>query len=168
MILGGPRSATTWAANWLTTGETVCLHDPLFEYLPRQLESMTFPGRRFGFSCTSATLYPDWVNMQKCPKVVLVREISDINNSLRGLGLVELIPEKHLARLAAVKNAKFVPYDYLFTATGAEIIAKHIGVPFDAVRHNILTQMRVEPMWRHLNIGKQAVMDLIARIKEAR
>lgn len=169
MVLGGPRSATTWAANWLTTNTSVCMHDPLLEYSCAQLHRMTFAGgRRFGISCTSSMLYPDFVNMQNCPKVVLVRDVGEINASLRSLGLVELIPSRHEARLATVKNAMFVPYEYLFMPSRAAIIAKHLGVPFDIVRHDILVQMRVEPMWRHLNVGKQAVVDLITRIREAR
>lgn len=169
MVLGGPRSGTTWAANWLTTDTSVCLHDPLFEYTCAQLQRMTFAGgRRFGISCTASMLYPDWINMQKCPKVVLVRDVGEINASLRSLGLVELIPARHEARLAAVKDAMFIPYEYLFMPSRAAIIAKHLGVKFDIVRHDVLMQMRIEPYFRHLNVGKQAVVDLITRIKEAR
>lgn len=169
MVLGGPRSATTWAANWLTTDTTVCLHDPLLEYTPARLHKMTFPGgKRFGISCTASSLYPEWVNLQKCPKVVLVRDIGEINNSLRSLGLVELIPARHEARLAAIEKAMWVPYEYLFMTDSAATIAKHLGVPFDACRHDILRQMRIEPCWASLNIGKEAAQALIKRIVEAR
>lgn len=169
MVLGGPRSGTTWAANWLTTDTTVCLHDPLLEYPIQFLQRMTFDGgKRFGISCTASTLYPDWVNAQRCPKVVLVRDVHDINRSLRELGLVELIPSRHEARLAAVRNALFVPYEWLFHRNKAEFIAKHLGVPFDPYRHELLTQMRVEPMWRHLSVGKEAAAQLIKRVTEAR
>ncbi len=169
MLLGGPRSATTWAANWLTTDTTICLHDPLLEYRIEDLQRITFDGKRLGISCTSSMLYPDWVNAQQCPKVVLVRDEGDINRSLRELGLVELIPAKHKARLAAVKtNVRFVPYEWLFTPRRAAYIASHLGVPFDAARHDVLAQIRCEPMWRRLNIGKDAAMQLVQRIKEAR
>lgn len=168
MVLGGPRSATTWAANWLTTDTTVCLHDPLLEYRIEHLQRLTFDGKRFGISCTSALLYPDWVNAQKCPKVILYRDVAQINRSLRELGLVELIESRHLKRLAAVKDAMFVPYEWLFDTVGAYTISKHLGLPFDAHRHDVLKQMRVEPMWKRLNVGRQAVLDLVQRIKEAR
>lgn len=169
MVLGGPRSATTWVANWLTTDHTICLHDPLLEYTGAQLERMTFAGgRRLGISCTSSTLYPDWVNHQKCPKVVLVRNANEINVSLRGLGLVELIPAKHEARLAAIKRAMFINYEDVFMPGRARVISEHLGIPFDPLRHDVLRQMRVEPMWKHLNVGKSAAWQLIQRIKEAR
>ena len=32
MVIGLPRSRTTWMANWLTTTDTLCLHDPLANY----------------------------------------------------------------------------------------------------------------------------------------
>lgn len=169
MLLGGPRSATTWAANWLTTDNTICLHDPLLEYETHQLERMAFRGgKRLGISCTGSTLFPEWVNTQKCPKVVLVRDVREINTSLRALGLVELIPSRHEARLAAIKNAMFVHYEDMFALTKAAIIAKHLGVPFDVDRYDVLRQMRIEPMWNHLNIGKGAAMTLVKRIQEAR
>lgn len=169
MLLGGPRSATTWAANWLTTDTTVCLHDPLLEYRLEHLQRITFAhGQRLGISCTSSLLYPDWVNAQKCPKVILYRDVKEINRSLRELGLVELIESRHLARLDNIKGAMLVPYEHLFTSPGAQAIANHLGVPFDPVRHDVLMQMRIEPMFKRLNVGRQAVVDLIARIKESR
>lgn len=169
MVLGGARSATTWAANWLTTDTTICMHDPLLEYEPAQLERMSFRGgKRFGIACTGSTLFPDWVNSLKCPKVVLVRDVREINNSLRALGMIELIPARHEARLAAIKNAMFVNYDDMFALSKAACIANHLGVPFDIDRYDILRQMHVEPMWAHLNIGKGAAMTLVKKIQEAR
>jgi hypothetical protein len=171
MVLGGPRSATTWAANWLTTDTTMCLHDPLLEYRIEVLQRLTFPGKRLGISCTSAVLYPDWVRGQKCPKLVLYRYVGDINRSLRELGLVELIESRHLARIDAIarmENTMAMPYECLFNPASAAKMADHLGVPFDVARHDLLRQMRVEPMWRRLNIGRRAVQDLIERIKEAR
>ena len=168
MVLGGPRSATTWAANWLTTDKTICLHDPLLEYRIEFLQRLTFSGgQTLGVSCTSLCLYPDWVNAQNCPKVVLHRPVAEINRSLRELGLVELIPAKHEARLEAIAGMH-VPYQYLFAPTGAKVIAEHLGVPFDEARHHLLTQMRIEPMWKHLSVGKEAAMALVNKILETR
>jgi len=168
MVLGGPRSGTTWAANWLTTDTTMCLHDPLLEYKIEFLQRLRFDGKKLGISCTSATLYPEWVNAQRCPKVVLVRDIHEINRSLEELGLVQLIPAKHEARLAAVKDALFIDYEKMFTHTGGQMICDHLGLPFSADRHDLLSQMRIEPMWARLNVGKEAAAALVKRIVEAR
>ena len=102
MVLGGPRSGTTWAANWLTTDTTFCLHDPLLEYTVRQLNNRHIPNRRLGISCTASILFPEWVNAQKCPKIFLYRDIEEINQSLARLGLVELEKLKHLGRIDGV------------------------------------------------------------------
>jgi hypothetical protein len=167
-VLGGPRSATTWAANWLTTDSTFCLHDPLLEYSIRQLDNLTTPGRRIGISCTSSVLYPDWVNGVDVPKVILYRDLEEINRSLRALGLVELEKISHLSRLDAIKKATMFDYRQLFIPSGAKAIADILGVPWDPYRHDLLIQMNVQPQWRTLRVGKQAAKDLIKRIQEAR
>lgn len=168
MVLGGPRSATTWAANWLTTDLTLCLHDPLMEFKIADLEQMDIPGKRLGISCTASLMYPEWVNPARAKKVILYRDINEINHSLHRLGLVELAPARHWARIDAIKNATIFPYEHLFAPTSAQVIAKILGVPWDPARHNLLKQMRIEPCWRHLDMGRQAVEDLLARIREAR
>ena len=168
MVLGGPRSGTTWAANWLTTDTTICLHDPLMEYTLQQLEQVSFPGKRVGIACTAAMLFPHWVNASKAKKVILYRSVPEINASLRLLGLMELDENKHYNRVQEIKGATLLPYEQLFTPKSAKGSAEYLEVPFDAARFDLLRQMRVEPMFRHLNVGRQAVTDLVARINEAR
>lgn len=168
MVLGGPRSATTWAANWLTTDTTHCFHDPLLEYRLDQLAQVTLPNKKMGVSCTSLMLFPDWVNSRKCPKVILFRNVDEINTSLRRLGLVELGATQHFARIDAIKGAHLFVYEQLFSLKQAKIIAEILDVPFDAYRYDLLRQMRVEPLWRHLNVERKAAEDLMARIIESR
>ena len=168
IVLGGPRSATTWAANWLTTDETLCLHDPLLEYSLVNLGQLYFPGKRLGISCTSMLLWPEWIRAQRCPKIILFRNIHEINNSLRALGLDELGPAQHYGRLDAVRGIPTFPYEALFAPKLAQKIASILGTPWDASRHDLLRQMRIEPAWNHLNVGKEAAQQLIQRIQEAR
>lgn len=168
MVLGGPRSGTTWAANWLTTDTTLCLHDPLLEYTLLQLEQLCIPGKKLGVSCTALLMYPDFVNASPAKKIILYRNVSEINASLRALGLEELSEIKHLARFEALKDVNVFPYEQLFQPKSARVIAKFLGVPFDEGRHDLLRQMRIEPKWNQLNVGKQAVYDLAKRISEAR
>ena len=168
MVLGGPRSATTWAANWLTTDTTFCLHDPLLEYTVRQLENMTIPGKRVGMSCTSALMWPDWVNAHPARKILLYRDLNEINSSLLRLGLVELDRASHLARLDAVKKIPVFRYEQLFVPKYAEIAANYLGVPWDVHRHDLLCQMNVQPNWKTLTVGKEAANQLLERIRSAR
>lgn len=168
MILGGPRSGTTWAANWLTTDTTICLHDPLLEFNLQQLSQLYYPGKRLGVADTCALLYPKWVKAQACPKIVLYRSVAEINVSLSRLGLIELGELKHLGRIDAVKGIPIFPYEQLFNPSSAQKICGHLGVPWDAARHDVLRQMRVEPLWKHLNVGAAAARELVQRITEAR
>lgn len=168
MVLGGPRSATTWAANWLTTDTTICLHDPLLEYTLAQLGQISFPGKRLGIACTASLMYPQWVNASKAKKIILYRSVPELNASLRNLGLVELDEMRHLARIQAINGATLLPYEQLFQPKSAAVIADYLGVPFDPARHDLLRQMRIEPFWRHLTVGREAVTDLMKQINEAR
>lgn len=167
MLLGGPRSGTTWAANWLTTDHSLCLHDPLITYTRAQLTQLTIPNKRLGISCTASMLFPDFVNGVKCPKVLIFRNVDEINNSLDRLGLTRLVDSDHYARMDAIKGAKLFVYDQLFRPKSAQAIAETLGAPWDPYRHYHLTQMRVEPMWRHVETGRQAVEELLARIAES-
>ena len=168
MVLGGPRSGTTWAANWLTTDTTFCLHDPLLEYTVRQLENLTIPGKRIGISCTSALMFPEWINASKAKKIILYRDVEEINASLEKLGLVQLGKMQHLGRMDDVGKIPMFTYEQLFIPKTAQVMCKILGVPWDAYRHDLLAQMRIEPMWRSLRVGKEAAGELVQRIKEAR
>ena len=168
MVLGGPRSGTTWAANWLTTDTTFCLHDPLLEYTVRQLNNMHIPNRRLGISCTASILFPEWVNAQKCPKIFLYRDVEEINQSLARLGLVELEKLKHLGRIDDLKGIPMWTYEQLFIPGYARQIAKHLGVPWDAHRHDLLAQMNVQPAFKTLHVGPEAAQALVKRVMEAR
>lgn len=168
MVLGGPRSGTTWAANWLTTDHTICLHDPLMEFTLARLSQLEYPGKRLGIACTASLLYPQWVNESKAKKLIVYRDVPSMNASLRALGLHEMHEARHLARIEALKGAMLVPYETLFQSKAAETIAEYLGVPFDWARHNLLRQMRIEPFWKSLNVGREAVTDLVKKINEAR
>lgn len=113
-------------------------------------------------------MYPEWVLPHPAKKVILYRDIDDINNSLTRLGLATIERIKHIARLDALKNIPVFKYEHLFDSSMAKIMATHLGVPFDAYRHDLLIQMNVQPQWRTLHVGKEASAALIKRIQEAR
>ena len=168
MVLGGPRSGTTWAANLFTTDSTFCLHDPLLEYTVRQLDNLTIPGKRIGISCTAAIMWPEWVNGHPAKKIFLYRDIDEINASLDRLGLTKLEKFKHLGRIDALDRIPMFTYEQLFIPRHARAMAAHLGVPFDDHRHNLLIQMNIQPAWRTLQVGQEAAAQLVARILEAR
>lgn len=165
MVLGGPRSATTWLSNLLTTDETLCLHDPMLEYSLPQLNTLSVPGKLLGVSCTSLIMWPDWVAAQHCPKILLWRDVGEINKSLDALGLQRLDPGKHAMRMGLIE-APVYHYAEIFKMNVARKICKHLGVPFCPYRFNALVNMRIEPNWAHIPVAKEAVTKLLTRIGE--
>lgn len=163
MVLGGPRSATTWMANLLTTDSTWCIHDPFLEYTLDQITQIYIPDKKIGISCTAALLHTDWVNKQDCPKIILYRHPREINESLRALGMTELEQTKHHQRINAVKSIMY-PWDAVFLPNIAKEICAKFGVPFDIYRFRELVKMNIQPQWNKLPVGKAALEELNATI----
>ena len=168
MVVGGPRSATTWVANLLTTDTTLCLHDPLLEHTAKQLDNMAFPGKtRVGIADTSAIVWPEWVAVHPSKKVVLYRDPDEINASLRQLGLPDMDRITHFRRLAMLKNIPLVPWQTVFTVAGAKELCERLGVPFCRYRFQELQKMNIQPEFAKLPVSREAVQALVRRVQEA-
>jgi hypothetical protein len=163
MVLGGPRSATTWMANLLTTDHTWCIHDPFLEYTLDQVTQLYVPEKRIGISCTASILHPEWVNVQRCPKIILYRDPDEINASLRQLGMIELEITKHNIRMHGIK-APMYRWENVFKQHVAKDICDRFSVPFDIYRFRELVKMNIQPQWNRLPVGKEALVQLQAAI----
>lgn len=86
MVIGAPRSGTAWAANWLTTDRTLCLHDPLWRHDLESLDNLQ-TRKHLGIACTGVALFPDWVDQHPARKLILHRDFKEINASLRRMGI---------------------------------------------------------------------------------
>lgn len=139
IVLGLPRSGTTWLANWLTTGQSLCLHDP-FNRLP---EHWPRDARRLGVSCTGAYLLPGWLERQSCPVAVIERDEADCEASAQRMGLSVCGLRE---RLQAVEGRRW-RFDDLWNETKARELWAFLlpGIEFDALRYRLLREMRVEP-----------------------
>lgn len=165
MVLGGPRSATTWLANLLTTDNTLCLHDPLLEHQAHALDHMQIPNKRVGIADTSALLYPDWLEQHRAKKIVLWRDPAEFNVSLRELGLRELDGRAHAKRIADLpRGIQVFPWQSVFHQGTAKEICKLFDVPFCRWRFEELKKMNIQPQWNRLSVGKEAVRDLVRRL----
>ena len=170
MVLGSPRSLTTWCANWLTTDTTMCLHDPLLEYTKRNLDLITIPGKELGIACTSTLLFPEWFLKHPAKKIILHRDSAEVNRSLEALGLPVLDVPAHHKRVAVAIEAGITIWHWeaVLERLNARKIWEHLvpRVPFDAHRHDLLTSFNIQPHWRRLPVEKEAVADLVQRTKE--
>lgn len=170
MVLAGPRSATTWTANFLTTDTSICFHDPLLRFTTDVLDRLTVPGKRVGISCTGAPMFPEWIASVKCPKVVLYRDPDDMNASLRKLGLRELDKASHLKQLIAldVPGTRWFDWRDVFSPKSARSLYEYVlpDKKFDALRHHELAQMHIEPQWVDLELQTVAVKALSERVRK--
>lgn len=143
IVLGLPRSGTTWLANLLTTDHSLCLHDP-FRMLPEQWPR---DGRTFGVSCTGGYLMPKWLDVQTCPVAVIERDPAACDASLArmGLGAVGVLAPE----LDRVKARRWRFADLWNEERARELWAYLLpDVRFDAVRYRLLRDMQVQPHQR--------------------
>jgi hypothetical protein len=147
IVLGLPRSATTWLSVWLTTDRSLCLHDPFAESLPEHWPS---DGRRFGISCTGAYLFPRWLAQQECPVAIIEREPAACDRSLHRIGLGDTGPLLNPLRNTEGRRCRFAD---LWNEDEAHDLWAFLlpGVPFDALRYRLLKDIQIQPhmgKWR--------------------
>jgi hypothetical protein len=166
MVLSAPRSASTWVANWLTTEKTLCLHDPVLEHRVEALDHLPCD-RMLGVSCTGMALLTKFVNAHPAKKVVLHRDLREVNQSLYAIGLTKVGPAWDKA-LAKVDGAMHVQYADVFDPDCAKAIWEYLtGLPFDEPRHQLLRNMHVEPNFVKVKVVPERAREFRQRIEEA-
>lgn len=141
LVIGLPRSSTTWIANWLTTDRSLCLHDPFAYGLPEQWPR---DARRFGISCTGAYLFPKWIASLDCPIAVIERNPDDCDTSLARMGWGDT--SGCLNAFKAAPGRRFNWTSLWNEAEAAELWAYLMpDVTFDAIRYRLLTDIQVQP-----------------------
>lgn len=164
MIIAAPRSATTWCSNWLTTDTTLCLHDPLWTRCYDELDAIGSP-KTLGIACTGIALFPEWVNAHPARKVILRRDLVEVDASLVKIGLppcghawegvLDKIHGVHVAWTDVFDRPQPI-YEYL------------LDRPFDPERHAALREMNIQPDFRTLSIDRRATTRLIKELEYAR
>ena len=160
MVIAAPRSGTTWAANWLTTDTTLCLHDPLFTCKPHDLDAIKSV-RRIGIACTGIAYFPEWLKAHPARKVILHRPAEAVDASLAELGLppcAEMMQEN----LAAI-DGMHCQWTDLWEKPRA-IYEYLLGLPFDAERHAQLDQMNVQVQFDRVAVNPETVQCLVKKI----
>ncbi len=150
MVLGAPRSGTTWASNWLTTEKTLCLHDPLLIHAETELDDIPCD-RLLGISCTALPLHADFVNAHPAPKVIVHRSREAIDQSLVAIGLTRL--RAHWDGALNRLEGMHVDYRSLFQPKPARDIFEYLThLPFDEARHRQLSEMYIEPKFDRVQV----------------
>jgi hypothetical protein len=147
IVVALPRSGTTWAANWLTDDQALCIHDPLWTMHYRDLDEAIPPmagDRMAGISCTALWRWPDWLNRHPAKKLILHRNLDEVRESMMAAGLPP-VSDASSQSLAAIRGLH-APWRDLFRPERAQAMWQLLtGRPFDAVRHAELLQMEVSP-----------------------
>ena len=165
MIIGLPRSGTTWAANWLTTDTLHCLHDPLYTTHYSDWDTkLVIPGRATGVSCTGIWRWTDWLNQHPAHKVLLHRDLGEIADSMRAIGLPTLDLEAGEQLLQSVEGYH-VDYADLFDPDVAETIWTYLtGQPFNKERHRELVNIEMQPKFSGLSVGPEVTRRLLEEL----
>lgn len=165
MVLSAPRSASTWAANWLTTEKTLCLHDPVLEHYPEDLDKIPCD-RALGVACTGLALLPGFLRLHPSRKVIVHRPLDEIDQSLESIGLTKLGPQWDTA-LDQI-GGFHVFYGDLFDIKEAAGIYEYLTHQrFDAARHEQLVAMHLEPNFAKVRIKPDRARAFRDRIQRA-
>lgn len=166
MVIGLPRSGTTWAANWLCTRSVHCIHDPLYRYHYSDWDQITAESKWVGIACTGIWHWPDFLANHPAKKVILHRDIAEVDASLAAIGLPQCDPTGP-EKLNAI-DGLHVPHTDLFDEEGAASIWSYLGLgAMDRIRHAELVQIEMQPKFSGLKVGKDVTRRLMAEILEA-
>lgn len=167
MVVALPRSGTAWAANWLTTDTTLCIHEPLFRlhYSDWDTKLTAKEGSHVGVACTGIHNFPDYLKDHPARKVVLHRDVSEINKSLKEIGLEALpadaerglmeIDGLHAHWLDIFENPKTI-YEFL------------LSKEFDKYRHRELVNFNVQCNFETVYVDQKATQKLINEVQSRR
>jgi len=161
MVIALPRSGTTWASNWLTTDDTLCLHDPLWDRHYDELDGIVSK-KRLGVSCTGLMLFPEWLNAHPARKVILHRDVVEVNESLRAIGMPTLDQDAE-DKLWGI-TGMHVEWGALFNRP-REIYEHLLQKEFDEERHAELRKIAMQPSFEELTVNKDAVRRLMTELR---
>ena len=162
-VTGLPRSGTTWVANWLTTDTTLCIHDPLYKYQVEELDSLKTT-KRLGISCTGIWRLPKFLSAHPAKKLILHRDLAEVNDSLKNEMNVPIITEEEAATINDIIGVH-VNYTDLFDPIAAKNIYETLlEKPFDAERHAYLVEINVQPNFGNLTFNKAALDSFIHKV----
>jgi hypothetical protein len=164
MVLGAPRSGTSWASVWLTTDKTLCLHDPLFGQHYSALDEIESE-RTLGIACTGCALFPQWVNQHPARKLILRRDLKEIDESSARIGMppVSEAWEGVLDRIQGLH----VPWTYLWDRP-KEVYEYLLDAPFDTDRHALLKGMNIQRDMKQVSFDRSITTRLLKELEYSR
>lgn len=146
MVIGLPRSGTTWMANLLNTDYTTCEHDPLHYHHYTEWDNHygKIPGRvSCGISCTGIWRWTDWLNSHPSTKVIIHRNPKEVYESLGELGMD--IDLTGCEKLFDIEGLHVNLEDLFSEDTIRRVWSSVTSEEFNSHRYNILKKMSIQP-----------------------
>lgn len=169
MIIGLPRSGTTWAANLFTTDAVLCHHDPLYHTHYSEWDEKLQAPVPVGVSCTGIWRWTDWLNTHRAKKIILHRASAEIADSMRQIGLPELDLIDGQRKLDSIIGLH-VPHTDLFDPRKCCDLWDYVmggDVPFNWKRHEMLVDIEMQPKFSGLSVGKHVTRRLMIELASA-
>lgn len=164
MVITAPRSASTWASNWLTTDTTLCMHEPSWKMDCSEFDSIQSK-RMLGLSETSSIGFHKWVKTHPARKVILHRDIAECSASLVELGFPPLGSYWNTA-LHEIEGRHYHWQDMWDAAKAKEIYEFLLQRDFDAERWNWIKEIEMQPHFAGLTVGKDVAARLLKEMRK--
>ena len=146
MIVGLPRSGTAWLANWFTTERSICWHEPLWTRPLAELDAVKGAGL-FGIADTMLVMLgTDELNAHPAKKLIVHRELGDVNLSLTKAGLPGAMRDEHKWALDEIGGYHITFHDLWNVEKFKPAAEWLLPVPFDTARYALLRDLQVENM----------------------
>lgn len=163
LVLGFPRSGTTWLANWLTTEHSLCFHEPFTYSTIEDVLAYHHPMKRVGVADTGLWYRPD-ICVEIARRIAVIhRPRSAINHSLTQIGMPEIdFDEAHLWALPGLH----FQFEQIFDTDEAERLHDHLlpGMAYDRERHALLKEMIVNPNLETVRMDATKARAFLARV----
>lgn len=171
MIVGLPRSGTTWAANLFTTDFVLCHHDPLYHTHYSEWDEKFEAPVPVGVSCTGIWRWREWLNAHPARKLILERDIQSIYTSMTEIGMnvsMDELEDNEQALRQVI--GLHVPHSDLFDPEKCCALWDYLmdgRAPFNWARHKLLVDIEMQPKFSGLSIGKEVTKRLMTELYSA-
>lgn len=163
MVVALPRSATTWTSNWLTTDDTLCYHD-LSNFRHFSDWDSIVSNKSLGVSDTGICLFPEFVNAHPARKVILHRDLSDVNRSLDAIGYPRL-DDRWVNALGKIHGKHFCWENIFAVDTAKEIYEYLLQKPFDRERWEELTRIEMQPQFSGITVNVDVAKKMLDQVR---
>lgn len=168
MVIGLPRSGTTWASNWLTNESVACIHDPLYTTHYDDWDAVfteRCASRKVGISCTGIWRWLEFLALHPAKKVLLHRPLDEIKKSMDEIGMSHVDLSNAEDYLHSI-DGLHVDHVDLFEPSRAKRIWDYLelGSEFDELRHSLLVDIEMQPKFSGLSVGPDVTRRLIQEL----